>query len=126
MSQYSIDDEVTKKLLDLTKNNEKAKDFSEVLKNVKNFQDRFSVATEGVDINQSLNLTKMAGVEIDNEKIKEQATNELNDYKTSAISKINNESEDKKNQLNQTKTDLKNTFDEGVENLNLYYERSNI
>lgn len=122
MSQYSIDDEVTKKLLDLTKNNKNAKDFSEVLKNVQNFQDRFSIATEGVDINKSLNLKKMADIEIDNEKIKEQATNELRDYKNSSVDKINSESEDKKNRLNQSKNDLKNTFDEGVESLNSYYE----
>ena len=32
MSQYSIDDEVTQKLLELTKNNKKAKEFSDVLK----------------------------------------------------------------------------------------------
>ena len=41
MSQYSIDDEVTQKLLELTKNNKKAKEFSDVLKNVQDFQNRF-------------------------------------------------------------------------------------
>ena len=122
MSQYSIYDEVTKKLLDLTKNNKNAKDFSEVLKNVETFQNRFSVATEGVDINKSLNLKRMADVEIDDEKIKKQATNELREYKNSSINNINSEHEDKKKQLNQSKSDLKNTFDEGVENLNSYYE----
>ena len=122
MSQYSIDDEVTKKLLDLTKNNKNAKDFSEVLKNVENFQNRFSVATESADFDKPLSLKKLADIEIDNEKIKEQASAELQDYKTSNINKINSESEDKKTQLNETKSELKNTLDESVDNLNSYYD----
>ena len=122
MSQYSIDDEVTQKLLELTKNNKNAKDFSEVLKNVQNFQKRFSISTNSEDINASLNLKKLADIEINDEKIKEQATNELSDFKNSTIKNIETESENKKNELNQNKNDLKNTLDESVSNLNSYYD----
>ena len=56
MSKYSIDDEITQKLLELSKNNKKAKEFSDVLKNVEDFQKRFSVSTDSVDFNDKLNF----------------------------------------------------------------------
>ena len=124
MSQYSIDDEVTQKLLELTKNNKKAKEFSDVLKNVQDFQNRFSISTNSADVNNSLNLKKLDDIEINNEKIKEQATNELKEYKNSAIDKIKQESELKKDELNQNKESLKASLDESVSSLNSYYNNA--
>lgn len=116
---YRIEDEITKQATDTIK----TKNDEDLLKSkLKEIEEKFKIDNSS-DLNSNLELKKLDQVDIDEEEIRKNAEDELKDFKTSSINKINNEKIEKENELKSnkdsiiqstenSKNELKNEYDQ--------------
>lgn len=123
MSQYSIDDETTKKVIKLSNDNKNKKNFEDVLNNVEAFQNKFTTDNDSKFEPNKVEFQRMKDIEIDSEKIKKDAESSLKDYKETSINKINDDTENKKIELVENKKTLNDNYENAVKNADDYYDK---
>jgi len=99
---YRIEDEITKKATDTIK----TKDDEDMLTSkIKDIEEKFKIDNSS-DFDLELDLKKLDQIDIDEDKIRKEAEDELQDFKTSSLNKINNEKVSKENELKSDKDSI--------------------
>jgi len=123
MYKYRIDDETTKKVVELANKPKKIEDNkveTDLINKIKDYNANFEQAK--LEIEAPV-YERMEDVKIDNDKIKEQAENELYEYKKTSTDKINNDTVENINNLENSKIKLKDNFETEKANMDNYYTR---
>lgn len=105
MYQYKITSDLNEKAKSVLNTKKNSSDILNKLKEVNNI---FSV-NETENLPNSPTFERLKDIEIDNEKIKQDAEEELNNYKNNSISNIENEFTNKENELKSNIENLKET-----------------
>ncbi len=117
---YRIDDETTKKVNALASSNKDEEKISNLIKDLEKYNKVFD--NPDIDLSESVpNFEKMENVEIDDAKIKEQAENELYDYKTSSINKIVDDTNSGIEKLEVDKQNISANYNDAIDNTKSYY-----
>ncbi|MBQ4557791.1 MAG: hypothetical protein IJA61_00235 [Clostridia bacterium] len=123
MYKYRIDDETTKKVVELANKPKKIEDNkveTDLINKINDYNANFEQAK--LEIEAPV-YERMEDVKIDNDKIKEQAENELYEYKKTSTDKINNDTVENINNLENSKIKLKDNFETEKANMDSYYTR---
>ena len=120
---YSIDDDVIKRAVQMAKKNSVENSFNEMMNQVQDFQKKFSTSfeTSGVE-NGKVDFKRLDEPEIDENKIRQDALDSLNDYKQASIEKIEQSSRNREAELNKNKEILNDNFNSNVSKSNAAFE----
>ncbi len=124
MYKYRVDDSTTKKVKALASTNsdnlqkESAEQLIDKIKKYNSLYER----TNTIEYNAP-EYKRMDDVVIDEDAIKKQAEGELYEYKKTSNDKIINDTNLKREQLQQSKDSLKETFDEQTKSMGEYYDK---
>ena len=120
MYEYRVDDETTKKVLNIASNktaqNPVAKKLIDEIENYKSNFEQSKLELEAP------NYTRMEDVVIDEDKIKNQAENELYDYKKTTTDEIVNNAKSNIDNLEHSKSALKDNYDSQKQEMDSYYK----
>lgn len=113
-----IDNEQTNKVLDIA-SSVKA---DELINKIKDFTSKFEQGTNYVP-EKNTSFERLDNIQIDDEKIKKQAEDELLTYKKENYDKIINATTERENELLENKANLKENYDSAVQNVSKQYEQ---
>ena len=113
-----IDDESTNKVLQIASSS----NADELLNKIKDFTSKFESGTNRVPEN-NVSFEKLDNIEIDEEKIKNQAEEELFDYKKTNYDKILNQTSERKEELIENKDSLNENYANAIENIAKSYDK---
>ena len=119
MYKYRVDDDTTKRVVSLAKDNTNRQKIDDLIEKLKAYNNIFDYSDK-VDI-EPVNFERMKDVVIDESAIKSQAENELNEYKTSTIEDITEGTKSKIIKLEKDKETSKNNYETAMESARDYY-----
>lgn len=120
VNNYTIDDEVTKKVLKTYSSNQKNSNIDELISKINQVDESFAITD--IPEYEAPQFEKLENINISDEEIKEQAENSLYDYKQSSLKKIEDEISEKESTLNQNLEDLNTNVTNSKQTLEAYYD----
>ncbi len=122
MYKYSVDEETSGRVQALADKDEKEQGVQDLIKRIQDYNQKF----EGVaDIPQTnVDFARLDDVVIDDDAIKDQATNELAEYKDASIKKIKGDTESNISKLEDDKESATRNYSTAMDNAKSYYEEA--
>lgn len=111
MYQYKVSNDLTTKAKTAFNSENKNKSVEDFVNNLKKINSNLSTSNS-IELPKAPSFERLEDVVIDNEKIKQDSIESLEDYKNNSINNINKEFTSKKEELNSNKTDLQTSANE--------------
>jgi len=121
MYTYKIDDDTTKRVNALASTKKDEDKLDKLIQDLESYNNMFGNIS--YDLTESIpDFKKMDEIDIDEDKIKSRAENELSEYKTESVNKIVNNTNAELNKLNTDKKNITDTYKDAIDETKSFYE----